>query len=70
MTVLRKYDPAKQVGWYRMRNEMVVDMHRQGADAREIALSFGLIPETIRKIVKACGENVAPANRSNEGEKR
>lgn len=70
MTVLRKYNPAKQFGWYRMRNEMVVDMHRQGAATSEIALAFGLIPETIRKIVKACGENAAPADRSNEGEKR
>lgn len=51
-----KWDPARQMGWYRLRNERICALHRVGASTAEIAVKFNLRPAAINQIIRACSE--------------
>lgn len=54
--IYKKWNPARQMGWYRIRNQRICVMHREGVPTCEISLRFNLMPATINQIVKACSE--------------
>jgi len=51
-----KYSPRQQWGWFRMRNEMLMEVYRKGMSREELMMKYNLALDTVSTIITAYSE--------------